>query len=264
MKALLAAFQFLTIIPIRIKGEVSARQIAGSAAFFPLVGLLQGVLAAAACQLSLKFFSPAVTAVILIFAYLATNGAFHMDGLSDTFDALSVKSTGQPEKDKEKRLSVMKDSTSGPIGVTAIVLSLLFKYVLIREIVEIPAYSVLLIMPVVSAWSMTMIIPGARSARPDGLGKMFFEGVNRVHALLATTLTIAVSAAIYFLIAGPAYGDARCFGTFFLIAAALSLLTGTLIRGLCSARFGGLTGDNLGAIREMSDIVILLAAVLWL
>lgn len=264
MKKILAAFQFLTIVPIRIKGELSGKDISGSSMFFPLVGLFQGALIAAASFVSLKFFSPGVTSVIIIFVYLLTNGGFHMDGLSDTFDALSVKSSGDLTKDRQKRLSVMRDPASGPIGATVIVLSLLFKYVLMIEVVEARGYCVLALMPVVSAWSMTVMMPGAESARPDGLGKVFFDGVKRTHAVIATVLMTVFSATIYFLSARSLYGGERCFVSFFLFAIASVLGISLILRGLCSVRFGGLTGDNLGAIREASEIVLLLAAAIWL
>lgn len=264
MKKILAAFQFLTIIPIRVRGELSENDIAGSSVFFPLVGLFQGAILAGASFISLKFFSPGVTAAIVMSVYLLTNGGFHMDGLSDTFDALSVKSSGEPEKDRLKRLAVMRDSASGPIGATAIALSLLFKYVLLKEVVEAAGYCVLLLMPVVSAWSMTMMMSGAKSARSDGLGKIFFERVKRGHALAATILVAVFSCAIYFLTARSTYAGGKCFFSFFLVAITLALCSGYILRSLCRARFGGLTGDNLGAIRETSEIILLLAAAIWL
>lgn len=268
MKKILAAFQFLTIIPIRIKGELSDKDISGSSMFFPLVGFFQGVLLAAASFVSLKFFSPGVTSAIIILVYLLTNGGFHMDGLSDTFDALSVKSSGDPARDRQKRLAVMRDPTAGPIGITAIALSLLFKYLLLKEVLEAPGQgcisSVVFLMPVVSTWSMAIMIPGAKSARSDGLGKIFFDGAKGRHALVATILMIAFSCVIYLLADSFTYGDERCFFLFFLIAAAVVLCAGYGLGRLCTSLFGGLTGDNLGAIHEVSEVAMLLWAVLWL
>lgn len=268
MKKILAAFQFLTIIPIRISGELSGKDISGSSVFFPLVGFFQGVLLAALSFVSLKFFSPGVTAGLIILAYMLTNGGFHMDGLSDTFDALSVKSSGNPEKDRQKRLAVMRDPTAGPIGITAIAISILLKYVLLKEVLEAPGQfffsPVVFLMPVVSAWSMTLMMPGAKSARGDGLGKTFFDGVKKRHALMAGILLVFACCAVYLFSGRLTYGDERCFFSFFLIALVPVLCACYGLGRLCTATFGGLTGDNLGAIHEVSEITFLMTAVLWL
>lgn len=266
MKRIRAAFQFLTIIPIRIKGELSDADISGSAVFFPLVGFLQGVLLAAISFVCLKFLSPAATSILVIAAYLLTNGGFHQDGLSDTFDALSVKSIGDVDKDRRKRLAVMRDPSAGPIGVAAIVLSLLLKYTLLKEILEGPGHAffspAVLLMPAVAAWSMTMAMPGARSARSDGLGQIFLGRVKASHACLATILLVLLSCIACPLTGHPAYDNIKTFFLFFVVASFAALCAGYVLRRLCTARFGGLTGDNLGAIHEAAETMLLFAAVL--
>jgi len=266
MKRIPAAFQFLTIIPIRIRGELSEADISGSAVFFPLVGFLQGAFLAAISFVSLTFLSPAVTSILVISAYLLTNGGFHQDGLSDTFDALSVKSTGDSDKDRQKRLAVMRDPSAGPIGVAVIVISLLLKYVLLKEILEKPGHAffspAVLLMPAVAAWSMTMTMPGAKSARSDGLGKIFLGSVKVSHACLATILLVLLSCAACLLTGHPIYDNIKTFFLFFASACAAALCAAYGLRRLCTARFGGLTGDNLGAIHEAAETMLLFAAVL--
>ena len=165
MKRMLAAFQFLTIIPIRTRQCLSLNDLASSAVFFPLVGFFQGLLLAAASYVFLKFLPSPVTSVLIIVLYLLTNGGFHQDGLSDTFDALSVKSSGDVAQDRQKRLAIMRDSTSGPIGITAIAVFLLFKYTLLKEVLEMPVSGLnptIVLMPMISAWSVTMMMHGAK------------------------------------------------------------------------------------------------------
>lgn len=266
MKKLLAAAQFLTIIPIRIKGNLSREDISASSAFFPIIGFLQGAILSGIALISLKFFSPGVTSALILAAYILTNGGFHLDGLSDTFDALSVKSSGDDKKDKQRRLDVMRDPAAGPIGTAAVTMSLILKYALLNELVKEAGYvyfnSVVFIMPVISKWSMTMMIKGAVSARNDGLGKIFFDGVKRRHAIAASVLMVTAACFIYFLTGLFACVTETCLIYFFLLALVLSLCAGYGLRFLCTARFGGLTGDNLGAIHEVSEITFLLAAIL--
>lgn len=267
MRRIVAAFQFLTIVPIRTRGEVSADDLRWSAAFFPVVGFFQGLLLAFVAYLLLRFLSPAVTSVGLIVLYLLTNGAFHQDGLSDTFDALAVRSTGNATQDREKRLAVMRDSTAGPIGITAIAAFMLLKYVLLKEVLEAPFRGfnpVIFIFPLISAWSMTMMMPGAKSARSDGLGTLFLGQLKNVHVVLACVITAGLAGIIY----GADYLACpyamRNFATFFFASAAASLIAGYAMRALFTARFGGLTGDNLGCIHELSEVLVLLSATLLL
>ncbi len=266
MKRILAAFQFLTIIPIRIGGRLSENDISMSAVFFPLVGFAQGVVLAAVSFFSLKVFSPAVTSLLVIAAYLLSNGAFHQDGLSDTVDALSVKSTGETEKDTARRLAVMRDPTAGAIGVVAIVINLLLKYVLLNEVFKAQGHSFLnpavLLMPAVATWSMTMMMPGAKSARSDGLGKIFLGRVKAGHACLASILLTCLACIGWLLSGYPGYDSAGRYFLFFFAASVAALCGAWVLRRLCTVRFGGLTGDNLGAIHEAAETTLLITAAL--
>ncbi len=267
MKRILIAFQFLTIIPIRVGGRLSENDISLSAVFFPLVGFIQGAVLAAISFFCLKVFSPAVTSVLVIAVYLLSNGAFHQDGLSDTVDALSVKSTGDTKKDRAKRLAVMRDPTAGPIGVVAIVINLLLKFVLLNEVLKAQqGYSFLspamLLMPAVAAWSMTMMMPGAGSARSDGLGKIFLGRIKVGHAFLASILLICLASIGYLMSGYSGYDSAGRYSLFFLAASVAALCGGLVLRRLCTVRFGGLTGDNLGAIHEAAETLLLITATL--
>jgi cobalamin 5'-phosphate synthase/cobalamin synthase len=266
MKRILLAFQFLTIVPIHIGGRVSDKDVSLSAVLFPLVGFVQGAVLAAVAFFSLKVFSPAVTSLIVMSVYLLMNGAFHQDGLSDTVDALSVKSTGDLEKDRTRRLAVMRDPTAGPIGVVAIVVNLLLKFVLLDEIFTTQGHSslnpVLLLMPAVAAWSMTMMMPGAKSARSDGLGRIFLGRVKTLHACLASSILVCLALIGYLMSGYPGYHGAGRYLLFFFAASIAALCGGLIVRCLFAVRFGGLTGDNLGAIHETGETVLLITAVL--
>jgi adenosylcobinamide-GDP ribazoletransferase len=266
MKPLLLAFQFLTIIPIRVTGDVSERDIAGSSAYFPMVGFLEGIVLAAISYGSSHILPPAVIPAVIIAIYLLINGAFHQDGLSDTFDALAIKSTGDPGHDRQRRLAVMRDPTSGPAGITAIAVFLLLKYLLLKEALQIPFHGLnpaVTLMPLVSAWSMTMMMAGAKSARGDGLGRIFLGRVGTRHIVLASALLVALAGITY---CGYIFNPSavRSIVIFSLTAAFASLFAGYALRVLFTSRFGGLTGDNLGCIHEVSEIAVLIAAVITL
>jgi adenosylcobinamide-GDP ribazoletransferase len=261
MKQLILAFQFLTIIPLRIKGNITEKEIAQSSVFFPVVGAAQGLLIIVAVPYLIKAFPVEIASLFTLLILILTNGGFHLDGLADTFDALALKSTGDKEKDIERRLSVMKDSTTGAIGVVAIAIVILFKYELIKWFL-IADYRLLFLMPVFSRWIMVPAMYHGKSARQDGLGRLFVNNVTVAMLILSTvllTLSITVYAPPYLL---EAYGM-KTYKLPLIIAAFLYAFSLAWMR-FCSKKFNGFTGDALGALSEISEILCLLIIFVWL
>lgn len=266
MKSLILAFQFLTIIPLRVKGDVSEKQIAQAAVFFPIVGAAQGLTVVLSASLLRKIFSPDITAGFVILLLILSNGGFHIDGLADTFDAVSVKATGNPAFDKEKRLSVMKDSTTGAIGVVAITMTLLLKFTLLDNLLgsrqQAVGYYLLFLMPVFSRWIMVPAMYHGVPAREDGLGRIFMNNTTIKSVVLASMPVMAL-----YLLAARFYASAgnQAAMSIFLALIAITLYLFCYISVIsCKQKFGGLTGDNLGAISEVSEILFLTMAYIWL
>lgn len=266
MKKLILAFQFLTIVPLRLKGEVSEKETAGSSVYFPLVGAFQGFLIFfPAIYLGILFPSEITSALILLVLTL-TNGGFHIDGLSDTFDALAVKSSGDKSTDREKRLAVMKDSVSGAIGVISIVFSILLKFLLINALIsrQITAlnYPLLFIMPVFSKWIMLPVMYHGKPARNEGLGKIFISNasfISLVFSFLMLTLILTAFSLCYI----PQIYLLSLLKLLAVLFILLYLFSFFLLK-IFTKKFGGLTGDNLGAISELSEILFLMVSIVWL
>ncbi|MCX5799687.1 MAG: adenosylcobinamide-GDP ribazoletransferase [Proteobacteria bacterium] len=265
MKKLLLAMQFLTIIPVKIKGTVSEDEIAKSAIFFPLIGAFEGVLISLAAFLFIRIFPSGITAAIIILFYIMINGGFHFDGLADTFDAISIKSTGNDLIDKEKRLTVMKDSTIGTMGVIAVAMSILLKYVFIGALFQkcdLPhIYYILFLMPLCSKWIMIPAMYHGKAARKEGLGSMFIIN-TRAHILLLSTMLLAI---IYFL-ASLLFAGINVLNSIILLSfiSFVLYIFSLLWAVFCNRKFGGLTGDNLGAISEIAEIIFLALVFLWI
>lgn len=261
MRQLLLALQFLTILPVKVKGEISETEVAKSAAFFVFAGLLQGIFLLVLLSLGERFFHPELTILIILLGMVMSNGGFHLDGLADTFDALAVKSTGDPERDREKRLSVMKDSATGAIGVTSLIFAVMLKFFSMKNISYLDPslyYSSVLLMPVVSKWTMTAAMFHGMAARDNGLGKLFIEGITIRDFLLSTAILFA----IYGLI--PLIFRNLSEWLFFTVAMSVALYTLTgLWLYLCNKKFGGSTGDTLGALSEITEIASLFMVIIW-
>ncbi len=266
MKQLLIAFQFLTIVPVKVSGKVTERDIAGSAAFFPIVGGFQGLAAAIPAFFLMKVLPPDITAGLVLFLLILGNGGFDLDGLADTFDALAVKSSGDTERDRAKRLMVMKDSTTGAMGVIALAVTILLKFVLMCRILsDFPvtaAAAVFFLMPVFSKWITVPAMHHGVSARNDGLGRIFMEHAGWAGVFVSTAIVVLLCIMISSL--GFLRVSAAGVMEFCLPAVAVFYLFCLLAVQFLIRRFGGLTGDNFGAMTEISEIVFLLAGYIWL
>jgi len=259
------AIQFLTIIPVWVRGEVTERQVGQSAIFFPLVGALQGLLAFFAVFALFQVFDAELLAGIIVLLLILINGAFHLDGLADTFDGIAVKSSGDRETDRVKRLTVMKDGSTGAIGVTAIVLAILLKYLFIRSVIltyyPVHVAYILFLMPLFSKWAMVPALLHGRPARQEGLGKIFITETGLSTLLLSSFLLVL----IFFAATQPLSFLTLWDGIRFLLLTGLSLYAfGLAWSRFCGWRFGGHTGDTLGALGEMADILFLGIASMWL
>jgi adenosylcobinamide-GDP ribazoletransferase len=256
-RGFIIAVQFLTIIPVRIKGEVTEADMAQSSAFFPLVGLMQGVLLVLADILLGSVFHPDLTLALVLLVLVVSNGGFHLDGLSDTFDALASKGG------RERKLEAMKDSSTGAIGVTAVVFALAVKYLALKSAANFTSYkyySALLFMPVLSRWGMLVLMQHGRPARDEGLGRIFVAGMKPAHLMAATCIVAVLMTVPVFLASVWAGPVQHVFNAGVLVAVYVFAL---LLAKFFQSRFGGLTGDTLGASGELIEIFFLFTVIIW-
>jgi len=124
----LAALRFLTVIPLPGRREVRQGEIGHSIVYFPVVGVIIGlVLAGLSWLLSLILPSMVVNALLLV-ALVVITGALHLDGFIDTCDGLGTHQT------PEARWRIMSDSRVGGFGIIGAVLLLLVKYVSLNSV----------------------------------------------------------------------------------------------------------------------------------
>ena len=255
MKKLLLAFQFLTIIPMQDTGDVSGEEMGKTTAVFPLVGFAEGVVLAFLAALLLKVFPAELTNALLVLVLVIMNGGFHLDGLSDTFDAVASRG------DHGTKLEIMKDSTVGPIGVVAIVMTLLLKYVLLNAVsfqsTSVAYLMTVLAMPLLSRWSMVTAAFYSSAARPDGLGRLFIENTGARQLISATVASIVLMALVCIMVS---QFSLLMFYIMFAIPVLYAFSFGAV--WFFKKMFGGMTGDSFGALNELSTLIFLLSAVI--
>lgn len=257
MKNLLLAIQFLTIIPVGRSQRCADTDFPKIVPYFPVVGFLQGICLLAMDLILGRFFHPDLCIALVLLTYVLINGGFHLDALADTFDALSVRG------DKERKLSVMKEGSVGAVGVVAIVFALSLKYLAIKSIsnlLPLVYYSSLLFMPVLSKWSMVLALYYGSPARKDGLGSLLIGKVSS-RSLIFSALSLSCLLGGLF-VAPKIYIPEGLFIFFMVIIVVIYILVRFLIV-FYKGHFGGLTGDTVGSVAEIMEVIFLIMVILW-
>ena len=246
----LTALRFLTIIPLPWRREASPEELGGSIGYFPVIGLIIGLILAGLNWLLGLFLPSAVVNGVLIVSMVVISGALHLDGFVDTCDGIAGHKT------VEDRWRVMHDSRVGGFGVVGVCCLLLVKYISLNAVPEPLLMVTLVLMPVISRWAMVYAIFTYPYARPSGLGKIVKQGTNWQRFTMATLVTFAVAIGLAWL-AKIAYfylvGLAIMFGIWVIVMVMATYL---------KYKFSGLTGDTYGAINEVAEACVLILVCL--
>jgi adenosylcobinamide-GDP ribazoletransferase len=250
LKNFITALQFLTIITVRKDHEIAEGDLAKSMVYFPLVGFLIGVLLINADKIFALIALPQTIAtfLLIIISVLVTR-ALHIDGLADTFDGL------MGGRDHSSRLAIMKDSRLGTAGALSIVFVLFLKYLCLNSLFESERIVALLVAPVLARWSQTLMVSNAEYGRENGMGKAFV-GHLRSSGLVATS-AVAIGLAAFVVVRL----DVHSVILFFVLICGVLLLTWLGKRYLVR-KLGGVTGDAIGAMSELNEVLVLFLFVI--
>jgi len=234
MKQLLSALQFLTIIPF---GKSAVYEPKGMIPFFPVVGLIIGLLVSVFDQMALIFWPVQTTSILDVVLLAVLTAALHIDGLGDTADGL------MGHHSREKALEIMKDSRIGAMGLVAIVCTSAVKW---GGILNLHEHRMLLLV-LVPAYSRSAMIFGIRFleyGRPDGgTGYDFFDGPIKLPAFQWLLIPVVVSLFLGW--------KAILLNIFFALTTAIIIL-------YYKKRMGCITGDMLGAMTEVIESLLFL------
>ena len=230
------ALSFLTIFRLPVSGEISPGDLGKCYACFPFVGLLVGLMTWAMVRLLQAAMPPLLLAAwACAFMTFVTRG-FHLDGLADLADGIGGGYTPQ------RRLEIMKDSATGAFGALAVVLAILLKTSAIYSLIMAKSWIALAIVPAMSRFAIVISAYKSPCARTEGLAKSSIEFVSRGTLLAAASFALVIT-----LLLVPKFAPA------FIGAAALSAL---LVRALAHRLLGGVTGDVLGAVNEITEVLL--------
>jgi adenosylcobinamide-GDP ribazoletransferase len=234
-RGLRLAAQFLTRLPVPGVTDFSALDLARSAAWFPFVGLVLGVVVSLVTFV-LGRWSGALAGVVGVLAWVWLTGAMHLDGLADLADAL-----GASHRDPQRFLAVLEDPHVGTFGIVSIVLAMMLKAAALSMLSTESLWGV----PLILAWARLGTLAWGRWLKPlkPGRGERFSWQLSVGWIVFWTVLLLAASVAIApVLCAAP------------LVIAAWG--------GWLKVRLGGMTGDCLGAGVEVTETALLLLVAL--
>ena len=238
MNAFYAAVQFLTRLPTPRLAYYDAVLGGRAAVYFPLVGLLIGLLLWAAAGLA-GGLPPGVLAALLLTLWVGLTGGLHLDGLGDSADAW-LGGHG----DRARSLAIMQDPRAGAAAVIAIALLLIVKFAALQALLATGHLLGLLLAPVLGRAASLGLFLTTPSAREEGFGAALTRHLPRRPASLAL-LGAALAAPLLAGVAG-------------LWALLWVCALGLALRWLCLRRLGGTTGDVAGALTEIAEAATLL------
>lgn len=245
MKAgLILGVQFLTRIPINKAVEFNQENIRSSLFFFPFIGMMIGAIASLAFYL-IGQINMEISAFLTVVVLIIVTGGLHIDGLSDMLDGFL--SNG----DRKKTLEIMKDSRIGAFGVIGIVLLILGKYIILKNL-ALDMWIIIVFSLANSRFVTGIIITSKRTARKGGLGELFHSSNPK--------RSIAYSGIIYMLLL-------LFLNVTYIIPLIITYLFAELVSAWSLKKIDGMTGDVYGGIMEISELVSLLSywgLLLWI
>lgn len=236
------AIMYYTRMPVP-KSLVCTTEILSSAfRYFPLVGFIVGGIACLVFIGANYILPPHISIILAMIAMTLTTGALHEDGLADFCDGFGGGIN------KESILRIMKDSHIGTYGVLALVFMFLLKYVMLTSIDNTNLVYVLLLSQAASRFLPVLMVRISTYARS--------ENSKASHtALGVSVVSLIVAMTTSFL-------PLLLFGWFFaLVYIAMLMMLFLLGKWYLHKKIGGFTGDTLGALQQISELLFYLTFI---
>lgn len=249
MRNLRAAIAFLTRVPVPLGGDVN---LSAAVPWYPVVGALVGLLVGGAAAGLLHLVPALVAACVAVVLGIAITGAFHEDGLGDTFDAFVGGWT------RADRMRILKDPLHGSYGVTAMCGSIVIRVACVASFGVSPAVAFACVVAAhtlgrSAAVGLMAIVPAATTT---GLGARAARSMAGPRAWIGVIAGLAISALAVGWWVAP-----------FILGA---LVVTSHVGWWASRKIGGVTGDVLGTAEQFVECVVLVIAtglasryVLW-
>lgn len=242
LSPLVTALRTLTILPVPGK---DTDDFSKSLLYFPLAG---GIIALAAypffwlCQL-IPHQLQGLAGLLFTLLSVMISGGLHVDGMADVADGFFGG------RDKETVLKIMKDSRIGTFGGIAIVMDLLFRFVLYGYIITKLTYLPVLVSMIVSRSAQAIVLSSCKYARgPEGGTAAPFSGSRSKLPVLVVIIAAIFGGLFFFSKPEP-----------LLISLTTVVVSAGGVVWYYYRRIGGITGDCIGSVNEIVEILVLMS-----
>jgi adenosylcobinamide-GDP ribazoletransferase len=248
-RLLCVALQYFTRLPAPNFAVFDPAWLSQSVRYFPLVGAIVGTIGASVLWLCAQALPMPIAALLALAATVAITGAFHEDGLADSFDALGGHVS------RERALAIMRDSRIGTYGAAALGLALLLRWQATAALPLLPAMAALVCAHAAARAGAASLMATLTYVRleDDAKAKPVAQDLGFAN-LLATICVGALPTAI-------------CSAVFpaLILPLGAGIAAIAVVRIICAnwfqRRLDGYTGDTLGCCEQLGEIAFLLAAV---
>lgn len=252
----LLAVGFFTRIPVPDFTDFHPDDLNFSAKYFPLVGLIVGMLGAGAFIVAAKFLPVGMAVLLSMATTIYITGAFHEDGLADSADGLGGA------WDKERILTIMQDSRLGTYGAVALFLMLFAKFQVLNVLPVNFLPITIIVAHSISRLCALYVIADLTYVKADGKAKPLSTKVKKIDLFVATVFGTLSIPFIYFNFSSVILNinDWVLLGVYCFAPVALAWIWW---RNKIKRWLGGYTGDCLGAMQQITELAFYCGLLVW-
>lgn len=252
----LLALGFFTRIPVPNFAHFQESDLNHSAKYFPLVGIIVGLIGAVFFYAGSLVFPQTIAVLISMSATIYLTGAFHEDGLADSADGIG----GGWER--EQILTIMQDSRLGTYGAVALFLMLMAKFQTLNSLNPILIPLTLITGHALSRLWAVWLIATLSYAKPTGKAKPLATQLSKRDLIIANLFGFLPFLSIVWLLI---VNDHSHLSIAQLIVWSIlpSLLVWLWWRAKLLKNLGGYTGDTLGAMQQLTELAFYLGVLAW-
>ena len=252
----LLAVGFFTRIPVPSFADFQESELNHSAKYFPLVGIIVGLVGAGVYAISAQFLPQNIAVLISMVSTIYLTGAFHEDGLADSADGLGGGWA------REQILTIMQDSRLGTYGAVALFLMLLAKFQLLSSLDSYFVPFALIAGHALSRLSAVYVMATLSYTKPAGKAKPLATQINAIDLSVASVFGLLPLVLLSWFFT-PWVLDFFAWLKLGLCLFVPVLLSWVWWRHKIKKWLGGYTGDTLGAMQQITELAFYLGVVIW-
>lgn len=252
----LLAVEFFTRIPVPQHVDFDERELNEASKYFPLIGIIVGLIGASVYLLSAAFLPQSIAVLLSMLATVYLTGAFHEDGMADSVDGLGGA------WDREKILTIMKDSRLGTYGAIALFLALFAKFQLLNALNSEWVPIALVVSHAISRLAAIWVMATLNYAKQSGKAKPLATEISGYSLLLANVFGLLPMVLVIILLLMNHYPIVEV-AVFVFMTGSPIMLSWVWWQRKVKRWLEGYTGDTLGAMQQITELAFYFGLVLW-